>query len=272
MMPWGRWLTIHWPILAGEYLWCCHQKNYMRGEASECVPPWCYGAIEAERCYRPVVCPIGSCRCGADLSSAVVASCRHMVSLLKVAPVQSLLTNNPPLLTLGFRLPVWLQKSYWTSFCHWISWAILIGLNRTYRKRETHFGKQESGLLLFSRVQLFAVSWTAAYQVSLSFTISQSLLKLMSLESVMPSNQLVPFFSCLQSFPASGSFLMSWLFASDGQSIGVSALASVLPVNIQDWFPLGWTAWISLLSKGFSRVFSNTTVQKHEFFGAQLSL
>jgi len=79
-------------------------------------------------------------------------------------------------------------------------------------------------------------------------------------------------FSCLQSFPAPGSFSMSQLFTSGDQSIGVSASASVLPVNIQDWFPLGWTGWISLLSKGLSRVFSNTTVQKHQFFGSQLSL
>ena len=78
-------------------------------------------------------------------------------------------------------------------------------------------------------------------------------------------------FSCPQSFPASGSFQMTHLFASGGQSIGVSASTSVLPMNTQDWFPLGWTGWISSQSKGLSRVFSNTTVQKHQFFGAQLS-
>ena len=86
------------------------------------------------------------------------------------------------------------------------------------------------------------------------------------------SSSVVPFSSHLQSFPASVSFPMSQLFASGGQSIGVSASVSVLPMNIQDWFPLGWTGWISLLSKGLSRVFSNTTVQKHKFLGAQLSL
>ena len=85
------------------------------------------------------------------------------------------------------------------------------------------------------------------------------------------SSSVVPFSSCLQSFPASGSFPMSQLFTSGGQSIGVSTSASVLPMNIQDWFPLGWTGWISLQSKGLSRVFSNTTVQKHQFFSAQLS-
>ena len=86
------------------------------------------------------------------------------------------------------------------------------------------------------------------------------------------SSSVIPFSSRLQSFPASGSFHMSQFFASGSQSIGVSASASVLPMNIQDWFLLGWTGWISLQSKGLSRVFSNTTVQKHQFFGAQLSL
>ena len=87
------------------------------------------------------------------------------------------------------------------------------------------------------------------------------------------SSSVVPFSSCPQSFPVSGSFPMSQLFASGGQSIGVSAStsASVLPMNIQDWFPLGWTGWISLQSKGLSRVFSNTTVQKHHIFSAQIS-
>ena len=98
----------------------------------------------------------------------------------------------------------------------------------------------------------------------------------MSIESVMPSRHLIlcrPLFSCPQSFPASGCFPMSQLFASGGQSIGVSASTSVLPKNNQVWFPVGWgwTGWISLQSKGLARVFSNTTVQKHQFFDAQLS-
>ena len=84
-------------------------------------------------------------------------------------------------------------------------------------------------------------------------------------------SSVIPFSSCLQFFPTSRSFQMSQFFTSGGQSIGVSASASVLPMNIQDWFPLGWTGWISLQSKRLSRVFSNTTVQKHQFFGAQLS-
>ena len=86
------------------------------------------------------------------------------------------------------------------------------------------------------------------------------------------SSSVVPFSSCFPSFPASGSFPMSQLFTSGGQSIGVSASASVLPMHIQDWFPLGWTGWISLQSKELSRVFSNTTLQNNQFFGPQLSL
>ena len=86
------------------------------------------------------------------------------------------------------------------------------------------------------------------------------------------SSSVVPFSSCPQSFPASRSFQMNHLFTSGGQSIGVSASTSVLPMNTQDWSPLGWTGWISWQSKGLSRVFSNTTVQKHQFFGAQLTL
>ena len=86
------------------------------------------------------------------------------------------------------------------------------------------------------------------------------------------SSSVIPFSSCPQLFPASGSFQMNQLFISGGQSIGVSASTSVLPMNTQDWSPLGWTSWISLQSKGLSRVFSNTTVQKHQFFSAQFSL
>ena len=85
------------------------------------------------------------------------------------------------------------------------------------------------------------------------------------------SSSIIPFSSCPQSFPASGSFPMSQLFAWYGQSIGASASTPVLPINIQDWSPLGWTGWPSLQSKGRSRVFSNTTVQKYQFFGAQCS-
>ena len=119
-----------------------------------------------------------------------------------------------------------------------------------------------------------ATPWTAAHQASLSITKSQSLLKLMSTELVIPSNHLIlcrPFLLLPSSFLASGSFQMSQLFISGGQRIGVSALASVLPMNTQDCSPLGWTGWISLQSKGLSSIFSNTRVQKHQFFGIQPS-
>ena len=126
---------------------------------------------------------------------------------------------------------------------------------------------------LLSHVRLFVMPWTTACQASLSITNSQSPPKTMSIESVMPSilSSVIPFSSCPQSFPASGSFQMSQIFTSGGQSIGVSALISVLPMNIQDWLPLGFTGLISLQCKGLSRVFSMTTVQKHGF-GAQPSL
>ena len=119
-----------------------------------------------------------------------------------------------------------------------------------------------------SHVQLLVIPWTAACQASLSLTISQILPKFMFIESVMPPNHLL-----LPSiFQASGSFQMSRLFTSGGQSIGASASASVLPMNIQGWFPLKLTGLISLLSKGLCRVFSSTTVPKHQFFGTQPSL
>ena len=91
-------------------------------------------------------------------------------------------------------------------------------------------------------------------------------------DAILPYHPVIPFSSCLLSFPASWSFQMGQLFASGGQSIGVSTSTLVLPMNTQDWSPLGWTQWISLQFKGLSRVFSNTTVQKHQFFSAQLSL
>ena len=140
-----------------------------------------------------------------------------------------------------------------------------------YTQRCRHVSSAQS----LSRVRLRAAPWTASCQASLSITNSQGPPKPMSIESVMPSNHLMlsrPFSSCPQSFPASESFQMSQFFTSGGQSIGVSASASVLPMNIQDQFPLGWTGWISLQSNGLWRVFSNTTIQKHQFFGAQSSL
>ena len=134
---------------------------------------------------------------------------------------------------------------------------------------------QFSSVQLLSCVWLFVTPWTVACQASLSITTPRAC------SNSCPSSQwchptisssAIPFSSCLQSFPASWSFPVSHFFTSGGQSIGVSASASVLPMNVQDWFPLGWTDWISLQSKGLSRVFSNTTVRKHRSSDAQLSL
>ena len=122
-----------------------------------------------------------------------------------------------------------------------------------------------------SHVRLFVTPWTAPCQASLSFPISWCLLKLMSIESVMPSNHLVVCCPILL-LPSISPIIRVFSDASGGQSIGASASASVLPMNIQDLFPLELTGWISLQSKGLSRVFYNTTVQKHQIFGAQPSL
>ena len=122
---------------------------------------------------------------------------------------------------------------------------------------------QFSSVQSLSHVQLFSIPWTAASQASLSITNSRSLLKLMFIVSVMPSNHLIlccPLLLLSSIFPSIRVFPVSRFFASCGQSIGVSASASVLPMNIQDWFPLGWSGWISLQSKALSQVFSNTTV------------
>ena len=135
---------------------------------------------------------------------------------------------------------------------------------------------QLSSVQSLSRVWLFVTPWTTIHQASLSNTNSQSLPELMSIELVMPSNHLILCRHLLllpSIFPSIRVFSqMSQLFATGGQRIGVSASTSVLPMNTQDWSPLGWAGWISLQSKGLSRVLSNTTVQKHQFFGAQLSL
>ena len=124
-------------------------------------------------------------------------------------------------------------------------------------------------------VQLFAIRWTPAHQDFCPSFNSWSLLRLMSFKGVMPSNHLIlcrPLLLPPSAFPSIKVFYNGLVLHIRWPSTGASASASVLPVNSQDWFPLGWTGWISLLSKGLSWVFSNTTVQKHQFFGAQLSL
>ena len=143
-------------------------------------------------------------------------------------------------------------------------------LNRKYWKR---FKYQFSSVQLLSCVLFFVALWITAGQASLSITNSRSSPKIMCIKLVMPSSHFIlchPFYSCPQPLPASESFPMSQLFAWGGQSIGVSASTSVLPMNTQDWSPSGWTVWI-LKSKGLSRIFSSTTVQKHQFFSTQLS-
>ena len=125
-----------------------------------------------------------------------------------------------------------------------------------------------------SHVWLFSTPWTAARQVSLSITNSRSLHKLMSIEAVMPSNHLIlcrPLLLSPSIFPSIRGFSNESVLCIMWQNIGVSASTSVLPMNTQDWSSLGWTDWISLQPKGCSRIFYNTTVQKHQFFSAQLS-
>ena len=132
-----------------------------------------------------------------------------------------------------------------------------------------------SSIQSLGHVQLFATPWTAIRQASLFITNSQSLLKLMSIESVRPSNHLIlccPLLFLPSIFPSIWFFSNKLALRIQWPSIGASASASVLPMNIQDWLPWGLTGLIFLQSKGLSRVFSNTTVQKHQFFGIQLSL
>ena len=139
------------------------------------------------------------------------------------------------------------------------------------RKAMTNFSSVQS----LSRVRLFGTPRTAALRASLSITNSRSLLRLMSIESVMPSNHLVLYHPLLllpSIFPSIKVFSNESALCIRWPKYWISASTSVIPMNTQDWSPLGWTGWISLQSKGLSRVFSNTTVQKHQFFGAQVSL
>ena len=191
--------------------------------------------------------------------------------------------RSPDLNSLFFleSIRIWRLVPSEASYVHpppWESRQILVSLS--YFSDQPITGWWSWVLFQFSSVQslscvwLFETPWIAACQASLSITISWSSLKLMSIVLVMPSSHLIlccPFSSCPQSLPTSEYFPMSQLFAWGGQSIGVSALASVLPKKSQGWSPSEWTGWISLQSNELSRVFSNTTVQNHQFFGAQLS-
>ena len=158
---------------------------------------------------------------------------------------------------------------------HCFTWGL--GINSRMKMLvEFLVGYSVQSVQFLSPVRLFATQWTAACQANLSIINSQSLLKLMSIELVMPSNHLIlchPLLLPPSVFPSIRVFSNeSFLRIRWPKFIGVSASASVLPMNIQDWFPLGWTGLISLLSKGLSRVFSNTTVQKNQFFSVQFSL
>ena len=160
-----------------------------------------------------------------------------------------------------------LKHEILNSLCHgWMRHLIALVLNICIFM----FSSVQS----FSHVWLFATPWIAARQASLSITNSRSSLRLTFIDQWCHSaisSAVIPFSSCPLSLPASESFPMSQLFAWGGQSTGVSASASFTPKKSQGWSPSEWTGWISLQSKGLSRVFSNTTVQKHQFFGAQPS-
>ena len=158
--------------------------------------------------------------------------------------------------------------------CIWWDWKEVVSYKLFLENQRIDSNKYWSQFVVHSLsvILLFVTWWTAAQLASLSFSISPSLLRLMSIKSVTPSNHLIlccPFSSCPQSFPASGSFPMSWLFASDGQIISFS----ISPSNeYSGYIPLGLTGLTSLQSKGLSRIFSSTAVQRHQFFSAQPSL
>ena len=181
-------------------------------------------------------------------------------------------------ITLDTKMRLWhkVRKNWKAS---WWSWKNRVKkwLKTQHSKNKDHgiWSHQFSSVQSLSHVRLFATPWSTACQASLSITdcrVHPNLCPLCWWRHQTISSSVVPFSSCPQSFPASGSFPMHQHCTSGGQIIGVSALTSVLPLNTQYWSPLGWTGWISFQSKGLSRVFSNTTVQKHQLFNAQLSL
>ena len=168
-----------------------------------------------------------------------------------------------------YSFPLWLIIGYWIQFSVLCSRTLLF-MQSLYKNLDFLV---VSSVQLLSCVRLFATPWIAACQASLSITNSRSPLKLMSIKSVMPSNHLIlwhpllllpPILPSIRVFSNESTVHMRW------PKYWSSASASVLPINTQDWSPLEWTDWISLQSKGLSRILSNTTVQKHQFFGAQL--
>ena len=161
-----------------------------------------------------------------------------------------------------------------TNKNHWhLHTQTMNNLKRKLQKHPTYNSTRKNKVQSFSYVRLFVTPWTAPRQASCSLTTPGACLNSCPLSQWCHptiSSSVIPFPSCLQSFPASRSFPKSQSFTSGGQRIGVSASASVLPMNIQDWFPLGWTAWISLQDQRLSSVFNNTA-QKHQLFSTQLS-
>ena len=171
------------------------------------------------------------------------------------------------------RLSDWTELN-WPDECETMIWSYC---SRKFFLRQQYLSRdlKDYHCSVTQSCRPIATPWTVAHQSSLSFTISRSLHKLMSIKSVMQTNHLIlyhPLLFLSSIFPMSASFLVSWLFTSGAQSIGVSALASVLPMNIQDWLPLGLTDLISLQLKGLSRVFTNTTVQNCQLFSSHPSL
>ena len=198
--------------------------------------------------------------------------CHHLLLLPSIFPSIRVFSNEsalcirwPKYWSFSFSISPSNKYSGWISFgIEWFDLLAVLGTLESFPSfKETHL------VQLHSSVWLFVSPWMAACQVSLfnpSSGVCSNPCTLSQWCHPAISSSVIPFSSWFQSFPESGSFPMSQLFVSGGQSVGVSASASVLPMNIQDWFPLGWTCWISLQSKGLSRVFSNTTIQKHQFF------
>ena len=156
-----------------------------------------------------------------------------------------------------------------------VFWSVVHSVTKEYTSHQSKHSFIQFSSVQSLSVQLFATPWTAAHQASLSNTNSRSLPKLISIELVMPSNHLIlcrPLLFVPSIFPNIMVFSNESALCIRWPNIGVSASTSVLPMNNQNWSPLGWTGWISLQSKGLSRVFSNTTVQKHQFFSARFSL
>ena len=201
------------------------------------------------------------CICAKSLQS-----CLTLWDAMDCSPPGSFVHGDSPGKNTGVSCPALLQGVFPIQGSNLISYVSYIGRLTLYHSVQS--------VQSLSHVQLFATPWIAARQASLSPTPRVYSYLCPSSGWCHPaiSSSVVPFSSCPQSLPASWSFPMSQLFTWGGQSIGVSALTSVLPMNTQVWYPLEWTGWIYLQSKGLSRVFSNIIPQKHQFFSTQLSL